>query len=331
MASQDWLEKDYYKVLGVDKKATADEIKKSYRKLSRKYHPDLNSDDKTAEHKYKDITEAYTVLSDKNQRKEYDEMRAMGAGMPRFRQGPSTTGGSQQGFEDLFGGLFNNQAGSQRTTFTTTGGDIPNLNDLPNFENMFGGGFSPTGLRTEPRKGKDIKATSSISFAGAIRGTQIALRSSDGKVTNVRIPAGVKDGQKIKVRGKGQEGPAGKGDLIVTVKVKSHPIFTRDGNNIRITVPVSFNEAALGAKIQVPTLQGETVTLKIPAGTGSGKTLRVKGKGVASKKITGDMLVTLEITVPKTLNEEAKKAVEEFAQATKNDDPRAEMMSKAKL
>ncbi|MFT4245916.1 MAG: DnaJ C-terminal domain-containing protein [Micrococcaceae bacterium] len=324
MAGQDWMDKDFYKVLGLSKDAESNEIKKAYRKLSRKYHPDLNQDDKNAEKKYKDITEAYTVLSDKNQREEYDAIRAMGSGGPRF-----APGGGAGSFDDLFGGLFN--TGQPKTNTRTTWSN----SDLPNFDNLFGntGGFGNTsGFRTQPPlKGADIRATTRISFAGSIRGTQIALRNSDGRVTNVRIPAGVKDGQKIKVRGKGNDGAGGKGDLIVTVKVKPHEVFSRDGNNIRVTVPVTFAEAALGTKIEVPTLNGENITVKIPAGTGSGKTLRLKNKGVKTKKETGDMLVTLEVQVPEKMTKEMRAAVEAYAKAADDTDPRAELKRKAKL
>ncbi|WP_421014117.1 DnaJ C-terminal domain-containing protein, partial [Glutamicibacter creatinolyticus] len=164
-----------------------------------------------------------------------------------------------------------------------------------------------------------------------INGTTIGLREPSGEVIDVRIPAGIRDGQSVRVRGKGQPGPAGNGDLLVKVKVSEHPFFKRDGNNIRIHVPVSFDEAALGAKIQVPTLNGEEVTVKVPAGSSSGRTLRLKGRGVKTSKASGDLMIVLDVMVPQNLSDEAKKAIEQFAAATAGDDPRADLAARARL
>lgn len=329
-ASQDWIDKDFYKVLGVSKDATPADIKKAYRKLARTHHPDQNPNDPSAEQKFKNISEAYTVLSDAEQREQYDAIRAMGSGA-RFSAGGAggPTGGA--GFEDLFGGLFNQGAGAGggrrgRTRYSTGGFDTSGL--PPEFADLFGGGG---GYQPPPSKGADVTASTSISFAGSIKGTTIGLRNSRGEVTQVRIPAGVKDGQKIRVRGKGQPGPAGNGDLVVTVNVKSHEFFAREGNNIRVHVPVTFPEAAMGAKVEVPTLNGDTVTVKVPAGTPSGRTLRVKGKGVSTSKVTGDLLVTIDVVVPQKLSREAEAAVTAFAEATADGDPRGSLKDKAKL
>ncbi|OMH34372.1 DnaJ C-terminal domain-containing protein [Tersicoccus sp. Bi-70] len=340
MASQDWIEKDFYQVLGVSKDATEADIKKAYRKLARKYHPDQNPGDAAAEEKFKDIAEANSVLSDPEERRQYDAIRAMGSGA-RFSAGGAGAGAGG-GFEDVFGGLFNTGGGRTRTRYTTPGGgggfdasDLP-----PEFRDLFGGGsfgggggfggYGGYGQQT-PQKGGDRQATTAISFAGSVRGTTIGLREGDGDVIEVRVPAGVRDGQKIRVRGKGHPGAAGAGDLIVTVQVKPHPLFTRDGDDIRITVPVTFPEAALGATVSVPTTDGESVNVKVPAGTPSGRTLRVKGRGVATKKHTGDLLVKVEVAVPQKLSGAAQDAVRAFAEATDDADPRRDLAARARL
>ena len=325
MASQDWVDKDFYKILGVAKDASDADIKKAYRKLARQYHPDTNSGDAAAEKKFKDISEAYSVLSDPDERQQYDAIRAMGGGA---RFAPHGAGGAANGgFEDLFGGLFTGGGGRHSGGFSTAGG-VP-----PEFADLFGGGFGggPAGFQRAPQKGADRTASTSISFAGSIRGTTIGLREPDGEVIDVRVPAGIKDGQKVRVRGKGQYGPAGNGDLLVTVNVKPHDFYTRDGDNLRIHVPVSFPEAALGADIEVPTIDGEHVRMRVPAGTPSGRTLRVKGRGVKTSKGTGDLLVTIDVAVPQNLSKEAEEAVKAFAAATNGADVRQGLAAKARL
>lgn len=202
----------------------------------------------------------------------------------------------------------------------------------PDFADLFGGGGGFGGFGQQaPRKGADRTASTSISFAGSIKGTTIGLREDNGEIIDVRIPAGIKDGQSVRVRGKGSPGTAGPGDLIVKVSVKPHPVFTREENNIRIHVPVTFAEAALGGQIEVPTITGETVKMKVPAGSSSGRTLRLKGRGVHTTKATGDMLITLDVLVPQNLSKEAKAAVEAFAEATKGEDPRHSLLARAVL
>lgn len=327
MASQDWVDKDFYAILGIAKDASDADIKKAYRKLARQHHPDTNSGNSASEKKFKDISEAYSVLSDPDERQQYDAIRAMGGGARFAPHGAGST--ANGGFEDLFGGLFTGGGGRHSGGFSTAGG-IP-----PEFADLFGGGFGgaggPAGYQRAPQKGADRTATTSISFAGSIRGTTIGLREPDGDVIDVRVPAGIKDGQKVRVRGKGQYGPAGNGDLMVTVNVKPHDFYTRDGDNLRIHVPVTFPEAALGADIEVPTIDGDHVRVRVPAGTPSGRTLRVKGRGVKTSKGAGDLLVTIDVAVPKNLNKDAEEAVKAFASATAGANVREGLAAKARL
>jgi len=328
LASQDWVDKDFYKILGVSKDASDADIKKAYRKLARKYHPDTNQGNAAAEKTFKDVSEAYSVLSSKEDREQYDAIRAMGGGA-RFSAGGAGAPGAG-GFDDIFGGLFGGGAGrgAPRGGSQNFGGSgLP-----PEFADLFGGGNGGFGgYQSAPTKGADRTAATSISFAGSIHGTKIGLREPNGEVIDVRIPAGIRDGQKVRVKGRGQPGGAGPGDLMVTVNVKPHDFFTRDGNNIRIHVPVTFPEAALGADITVPTLTDHPVKLRVPAGTPSGRTLRVKGAGVKTAKGDGDLLVTIDVVVPQKLTKEAEEAVKAFAAATHDADPRGALAAKAKL
>lgn len=310
MASQDWLDKDFYAVLGVSKDVSDDELKKKYRKLARTYHPDSNSGDPTAEAKFKEISEAYSVLSDKQQRSEYDSVRAMGSGA-RFSAGGGQ--GGQAGFEDLFGGMFGG------------GRQSANMGDI---FSMFGGGG-----QAGPMPGRDVKARTRLTFLQAINGATVSLRTADGSTVRTKIPAGVKDGATIRIRGKGEQSRNGgsAGDLLVTVAVEPHPVFGRQGNNLTVTIPVTFAEAALGAQIDVPTLSGDTVRVKVTPGTPSGRTLRVKGRGVApAKGAPGDLLVTVEVAVPEHLSSEARAAVEQLSAALGDENPRADIVAKAK-
>ncbi|GAA2076348.1 DnaJ C-terminal domain-containing protein [Pseudolysinimonas kribbensis] len=324
MASQDWFDKDFYAVLGVKKDVSDAELKKVYRKLARQYHPDSNQGDAAAESRFKEISEAYSVLSDKEQRAEYDQVRAMGSGA-RFTAGGAGAGG----FEDVFGGMFG-QGGGRRTAYQQA-----DFDDI--LGGMFGGGRfgqSTGGFRGYggPSRGADATADTTLDFVTAIRGETVKLTMQSGRETTVKIPAGVADGQKIKLKGKGLPSPDGgqPGDLILTVKVRKHPVFERDGLNLRLDVPVTFAEAALGATIEVPTFDGEPVKLRIAPGTPSGRVLRVKGKGVTTAKGQGDLLATVEIAVPSHLSAEAQRKLEEFVETLPTENPRDDLLAKAR-
>jgi molecular chaperone DnaJ len=306
MAAKDLYEKDFYKVLGVDKKATADEIKKKYRSLARDLHPDKNQGDTAREEKFKAVSEAYDILSDSKKRAEYDEARSM------FERGgfrAPTGGGNFQGgdFSDLFGG--------------------GNPQDI--FANLFGGGG-----RRGPRKGSDLQTEATITFKESVFGTTLDLKLNiDGtgsQTISARVPAGVNDGAKIRVKSKGAPGEAGPGDLFIELNVKPHAIFSRKGENLTLTLPVTFAEAALGADLKVPTLAGDDVTVRLAAGTPTGRVLRVKGRGIKKGAVTGDLLITIEVQVPRALEGKALEAIKTFAQATAQEDVRAEFVAKAR-
>ena len=301
MAAKDLYEKDYYAILGVDKKADAATIKKKYRQLARELHPDKTKGDKKLEDRFKEVSEAYDILGDDKKRSEYDQAREMfqsGA----FRQGAHQFSGD---FSDLFG---NGGAG-----------DI--------FSQLFGG-------RRAPRKGSDIQSEITISFRDSIFGKEADLRlSGQGnapQTITVRIPAGISDGGKIRVKGRGAPGEAGPGDLYVLIHVAPHPIFSRKGENIHVNVPVTFTEAALGADISVPTVDGDEVKVRLAPGTQNGKTLRVKGRGVKKGVNAGDLMVSIEVQVPQRIDGKAKKALEDFDEATRGENPRLDFYTKAR-
>jgi molecular chaperone DnaJ len=302
MAAKDLYEKDYYQILGVTKSADATAIKKQYRKLARELHPDKTKGDKKLEDRFKAVSEAYDILSDDKKRREYDDAREAyksGRINPNMQGGQSFNSGD---FTDMFG----------------PGADI--------FSTLFGG--------ARQRHGADLQTEASILFKDSIYGTELNLRlqpqGSAAMNITTRVPAGIKDGAKIKIKGRGAPGAAGPGDLYVTVHVTPHPIFSRKDENIHLSLPVTFAEAALGADIKVPTLQGDEVIVRIAPGTPSGRTLRVKGRGVKKGSTTGDLMITIDVRVPQRVDGAAKKAIEEFAQATKEFDPRAELNAKAK-
>ena len=299
--------KDYYDILGVGKSASEDEIKKAYRKLAKKYHPDVNKGNKDAENKFKEISEAYAVLSDKEKREQYDRL-----GKEAFSAGGA--GGPFGGFDfsQFMGGAGargRRSAGSGRRTtvdFTEIFGDL------------FGGGGG--GFEGQGVGGSDIESETTIDFGDAIRGTTLDLRFSDGRTVKVKIPDGVADGQRVRLRGKGAPSPMGgpPGDLNLLVRVRPHPFFERRGNDIHIDLPITIGEAIRGAEIEVPTIHGP-VRARIPAGTQGGQTFRLSGKGVRTKNATGDHYYKVQIVVPKAAPPDAVDKIESAYTA----DPRA--------
>ncbi|WP_029069521.1 DnaJ C-terminal domain-containing protein [Jonesia quinghaiensis] len=327
MTGQDWLEKDFYAVLGVSKDANDADIKKAYRKLARQFHPDHNQGDDKAETRFKEIGEAYAVLSDSQQRQQYDAIRSMG-------QGGRFTGGAGGGFDDVFSSMFGQGGGRANT------GSNQDFDDI--LSGLFGGGYGAqqgagrtgfgTGFRpNQTTPGQDISATTRMPFRSAVAGTEVTL-TVEGRTVKARIPAGVKDGQKIRIPGKGRPSPNGgaAGNLVLTVAVDPHPVFSIDGMNLRMTLPVSFDEAALGSQVEVPTFHGDPVKVKLSEGTPNGKVLRLKGRGVKTAKGTGDLLVTVAVMVPQNLSKKARAAVEAFREATASEDVRKDLNAAAR-
>ena len=310
---------DFYEILGVSENATTEEIKKSFRTLAKKYHPDRNQGDKTAEAKFKEISEAYETLSDPKKKSEYDTLRKYGA----FAGGPQPGGfAGHGGFGPGAFSFFTNF--SQRGT---RGGEsfdnIGGMDDL--FSSIFGGGspfggassFGP-GRKQHRRRPKamDIHTTLSITFMEAVHGARrtIQLQGADKKLA-VKIPAGIADGGKIRLRGQGQQDPLNrqKGDLIITVRVMPDQNFERKGNDIYSTVEISFKEAALGCKKKVRTLS-KMIMLTIPPGTQPGTKLRLKGQGLAVGSAQGDQYVEIKVRVPDKLTEKQKKLLDEWGE-----------------
>ncbi len=302
-AQREWMDKDYYKVLGVDKSASAKEITKAYRNLARKYHPDTNAGDAKAEERFKEISSAYDVIGDESSRKKYDNFRRLGGGggfggggFPGGGAGGARDVGDLGDLSDLLGGLFGGARG---------GGSR--------------GGFGGFG----PMPGTDLQTRLTLTFDEAVHGVTKSVRINSEALSqpmevNVRIPPGVADGQRIRVAGKGARSREGgdPGDLLVTINIEPHPMFSRDGLNLTVDVPITFAEAALGAKVKLPTLNGTSVTVKIPAGTQSGKVFRVRGRGVQGSSGTGDLLATVNVHVPSNPGEEERALIEQLAKVS---------------
>ena len=310
--------RDYYQTLGVKKDANQDEIKKAYRKLARKYHPDVNPDDPNAEEKFKDINEAYQVLSDEEKRQKYDRF---GSQWKQYQQ----TGGRAEDF-DWSQWAAQGQPSAQYRTVSQEefaqmfGGGLGGFSDF--FSTLFGGmgGARPTGRTTRRpgaqymQSGRDIEHTVQISLEEAFNGTTRLLTFEDGRRIEASIPPGVKTGSKIRLSGQGSPGARGSGDLYLKVNVNPHSKFTRDGDDLRIDQPVDFFTALLGGEVTVSTLD-KTVKLTVPPESDSGKTFRLKGLGMPKLNQPGkrgDLYVTLQIQVPKTLSAEQKKKFKEL-------------------
>jgi molecular chaperone DnaJ len=375
---REWLERDYYEILGLSKDASAEDIKKAYRKLARENHPDANPDDPKAEQRFKDVGEAYAVLSDEDKRREYDEIRRLGAagfgmgGNAGGRGGfPGGGGGFGEGdLSDLLGQMFGGGAGGGASR----------------------GGFGPAGGARvrRPARGRDLNAEVHLTFEDALAGVRTTLRvtgdgacdtcggsgatpgtsprrcstcdgrgqvaidqgpfsfaqpcgtcggsgstiddpcttcAGQGRVVKprqltVKIPAGVRDGAVIRAPGRGGPGSNGgpAGDVLVTVHVEAHPIFGRKGDDVTVEVPITYPEAVLGTKLTVPTPTGGKRTIKVPAGTASGRTFRVRGEGAPRKKSgTGDLLVTVRLQVPSNPSREQRKLLEQLAELEDTD------------
>jgi len=326
------MSKDYYQTLGVSKDASEEEIKKSYRRLAKRYHPDVNKGDKSAEEKFKEISEAYETLSDKEKRKQYDMFGAYGpqagpgAGYDPFQGGRSyywssgQPGGGQgninyEDLSDLFGrgGASPGGRGAGAQDF----GDI--------FGDIFGVPRGTRGARGRPReesrqetKGQDLYYTMEIDFLEAVKGTTTRISLHRGgklEKVDVKIPAGVNNGSKIRLAGKGEpaRGKGKPGDLYIEIKVKPHRVFWREGDDLFLDVPMNVGEAILGASVRIPTLDGHA-DLKIPQGTPSGQKFRLKGKGVPNLEThqPGDLYAITKIEVPKIIDERSRHLVEEF-------------------
>ncbi|HZE49180.1 MAG TPA: molecular chaperone DnaJ [Jatrophihabitantaceae bacterium] len=383
MSTKDYIEKDYYQALGVTKDAAPADIKKAYRKLARELHPDKNPGNAEAEAKFKDVSEAYDVLSDEDKRKEYDEARTLfagggprggnfggGAGFPGggstfdvsdiFGSGAGAGGG---GLGDIFGGLFTGGTTTRRRNVGPTKGQDVDAEVTLGFDEAVHGAMLPLQLSgpgtcrtchgSGARPGTRPHACPTCGGSGFISSNQGAFGFSEPcrdcrgtgqiiddpcpdcqgsgvtvqtRTINVRIPSGVRDGARLRIPGKGMPGTRGgpAGDLFVTVHVGAHELFGRKGDNLTLTVPITYAEAALGTTLRVPTLDG-SVALKVPAGTASGRTLRVRGRGIDKRGGgNGDLLVTVEVAVPQKLNAEAREALEKYA-AAQADDPRPQI------
>src|SRR4051794_5965914 len=375
MSARDYVEKDYYAALGVAKDADAAAIKKAYRKLARDLHPDKNPGDAAAENRFKEVSEAYDVLSDATKRKEYDEARTL-FGNGGFRPGGFGTPGTSSGFDmsDLFGassglgdlftdlfGQASSTAGTRGPSPSQRGNDLSADIDLGFEESVrgttlplqmsgpsrcrtcFGSGARPG---TSPRRCPTCSGSGFVSRNQGAFGFQEPCRDCRGtgqiiddpcpecrgsgqtiqtRTISVRVPAGVRDGAKLRIAGRGSPGTRGgpAGDLYVTVHVRPHSLFRRSGDDLTLTVPVTYAEAALGTTLRVPTLDG-AVSLRVAPGTPSGQTLRVRGRGVVTSKNVGDLLVTVEVAVPKKLSGEGREGLEKFA-VTQYEDPRPEI------
>jgi DnaJ-class molecular chaperone len=295
---------DLYQRLGLKRGASEAEIKKAYRSLAKQLHPDRNKDKPDAAKRFSEVTHAYDLLSDKDKRARYDRGEIDEDGNPKMPFG-SGFGGYSAGAGPRPGAGAAGPEGFENFNFG--GADAADLSDL--FEGLFGGAggvrgaraggpFSGFRQRAQPQKGADVAYRLKVSFDDAVALKTQRITLADGKTIDLKLPQGLEDGTRIRLGGKGQEGPAGRGDAIVTIEIAPHRFFTRDGTNIRLNLPVTLKEAVLGAKVKVPTPEGP-VMLTIPKGTTSGKVLRLKGRGFTAKDgKRGDQLVTVEIDVP---------------------------------
>jgi DnaJ-class molecular chaperone len=298
--------RDPYEVLGVPRSASEADIKKSFRRLAKKLHPDANTSDPKAAARFAELNSAYEILGDTDKRKAFDRGEIDGEGKPRFRGFEGGRGGGP-GFdrEGVFETFTWGPEGARRSSGRA--GNFGVFDDI--LKDMFGARAGAGGRRTgfsqqfgpedfqEPPLGQDVTAAITITLPEAAKGASRRVRLPTGKDVEVKIPPGLSDGQQIRLKGQGLTGPGAVGDALITVNIAPHPLFARDGNNLRLELPVTLYEAVLGAKVRVPTLDG-AVELAIPAGTNSGRTFRLKGKGIAGKDAPGDLLATVRIMLP---------------------------------
>ena len=317
--------KDYYKILGVSKSADEGEIKKTFRRLARKYHPDMNPGDKAAEAKFKEANEAYEVLSDPDKRKKYDQF---GQYWQQAGQSGVDMGGVDFGQYGSFDEFINELLGRFGGGFGGPGGGSGGFNYRTASQAGGYGGFNDFGGGYGGAAGADAESSISLSFEEAMKGTEKRLVIGGSETISVRIPAGAKNGTKIRVRGKGQMNPMTqrRGDLYLKVKLKPHDYLSFDGDNLICELPITPDEAVLGASVEVPTPSGK-VKMKIPAGVKSGQSLRLRNKGwPKSKGGNGDQLVKLQIVPPTNLSKQERECYEKLAKLRK-ENPRAHMQN----
>ena len=310
------MAEDPYSVIGVAKTASAEDITKAYRKLAKKLHPDLNPGDKSAEERFKKITAAYDILGDPDKRGRYDrgEIDATGQETPQQRYYREYAGGAE-------GARYRSTAGYE---------DIGAFSDL--FGDLFGEGGSPRGRdggRRFSMRGQDAQYRLEVEFLDAVNGTKTRITLPDGGTLDVAIPPGVSNGQVLRLKGKGSPGlgEGEPGDALIEIGVKPHPVFKREGDDIVVEVPITFDEAVLGGKVEVPTITS-TVSATVPAGTNTGKTLRLKGRGIKTRGGAGDQLVKLAVVLPERIDEDLKSFAEKWRQ-DHGYDPRRKLKEQA--
>jgi DnaJ-class molecular chaperone len=310
------MAEDLYSTLGVPKTASAEDITKAYRKLAKKLHPDLNPGDKAAEEKFKKVTSAYDILGDAEKRGRYDrgEIDASGQETPQQRYYREYAGG-----ED--GARYRSTAGFE---------DIGAFSDL--FGDLFGERGGMRGGRGGARfsmRGSDSQYRLDVDFLDAVNGTKTRITLPDGGTLDVNIPPGVTDGQALRLRGKGNPGigEGEPGDALIEIHVRPNPVFKREGNDIVVEVPITFDEAVLGGKIEVPTIGGR-VFATVPPGSNTGQTLRLKGRGIKTKGSAGDQLVKLSVVLPDRIDDDLKRFAETWREAHRYD-PRRKLKEQA--
>jgi curved DNA-binding protein len=299
---------DFYQTLGISRTASEKDIKQAYRKLARKYHPDVNPGDKSAEAKFKDINNAYEVLSDPEKRKKYDQFGDKWQYADQFASAQGNPFGGASGFRN---------AGGDNSSYQYV--DMSEMGDLGELLKGFTGGFGGRGRTSRPRQGRDIDTSTEITLEEAYNGTTRLIQDTYGHRIEVKIPAGVKNGQRIKVAGKGEPGLASgpSGDLYLAVSILEHPVFHLNGNDIHVEVPVPLTDAILGGEASVPTPKGKNLALKIPEETQNGKVFRLAGQGMpeVGKDTRGDLFAKVKVILPENITEHEKELFKQLKEA----------------